>query len=53
MTSEEMLKTKLPEGHIFENIAKLGQKPNWKIVPVPQTWGFRVAPGKDGLVYAR
>ena len=37
MTSEEMLITKLPEGHWFKNIAKLGRKPNWIIVPKPGT----------------
>lgn len=37
MTSEEMLSTKLPEGHWFKNIAKLGRKPNWIIVPKPGT----------------
>jgi len=36
MTSEEMLKTKLPKGYWFENIAPIGKKPNWKIVPKPK-----------------
>jgi hypothetical protein len=36
MTSKEMLKTKCPAGHWFENAAKLGAKPNWKIVPLPE-----------------
>ena len=26
-----MLKTKLPKGMIFENVAKLGNKPNWNL----------------------
>ena len=34
MTSKEMRKMKLPEGFIFENQAKLGNKPNWKIVEI-------------------
>jgi len=34
-----MLKTKLPKGMIFENVAKLGSKPNWRIVPAPEGWG--------------
>lgn len=42
MTSKEMLKTKLPPGYIFENVAKLGSKPNWRIVPKPATWGKAV-----------
>ena len=33
MTSDEMLKTDLPQGHIFHNKAKLGNKPDWEIVP--------------------
>ena len=33
MTSKEMLKTKLPAGMMFRNVAPLGSKPNWKIVP--------------------
>ena len=39
MDSKEMLKTKLPPGHIFMNVAKLGSKPKWRIVPKPATWG--------------
>jgi hypothetical protein len=49
--SKTMLKTKLPKGMIFENQAKLGSKPNWKIVPAPDGWGKKlVAPGKHGLI---
>ena len=33
MTSDEMLKSDLPQGHIFHNKAKLGDKPDWEIVP--------------------
>lgn len=33
MNSKTMKKTKLPKGMLFENQAKLGAKPNWKIVP--------------------
>lgn len=33
MDSEKMLKTKLPKGMVSENQARLGSKPNWKIVP--------------------
>lgn len=51
MTSKEMLKTKLPPGHIFVNVAKLGSKPNWRITPKPETWGKAVAPGRFGLVH--
>lgn len=36
MTSKEMLKSKLPEGHIFWNVSKLGRKPNWKIIPATE-----------------
>lgn len=50
MTSKEMRKTKLPPGHIFENVAKLGQKPDWKIVKQPETWGMQVKWGLIGLV---
>jgi len=32
MTSDEMLKADLPQGHIFHNRAKLGDKPDWEIV---------------------
>lgn len=39
MTSKQMLKTKLPPKHMVENIAPLGAKPNWRIVPVPELWG--------------
>lgn len=38
MTSKEMLKTKLPPGYIWWNVAKLGRKPNWKLVPKPEGW---------------
>lgn len=31
MTSDEALKTKLPKGCIFKNVAKNGCKPNWVI----------------------
>ena len=51
MDSKEMLKTKLPPGHIFMNVAKLGSKPKWRIVPKPATWGKEVAPGRHGLVH--
>jgi hypothetical protein len=33
MTSDEMLKSDLPQGHSFHNKAKLGDKPDWEIVP--------------------
>jgi len=36
MTSKEMLKTKLPFGYWFRNVAPLGKKPNWKIVKEPK-----------------
>jgi hypothetical protein len=39
MTSQQMTKTKCPPGHIFWNTARLGAKPNWKIVPAPKGWG--------------
>lgn len=39
MKSKETRKTKLPDNCIFENVAPLGSKPNWKIVPKPKTWG--------------
>jgi hypothetical protein len=29
MTSQEMMKTKCGKNQHFENIAKLGRKPNW------------------------
>lgn len=46
-----MLKTKLPKGMIFKNVAKLGNKPNWRIVPAPEGWGNKVvAPGKNGFI---
>lgn len=32
MTSDEMLKADLPEGHFFHNRAKPGDKPDWEIV---------------------
>lgn len=51
MDSKTMLKTKLPKGMIFENVAKLGNKPNWRIVPAPEGWGNKVvAPGKNGFM---
>ena len=51
MDSKTMLKTKLPKGMIFENVAKLGSKPNWRIVPAPEGWGNKVvAPGKNGFI---
>jgi len=34
MDSKTANKTKLPEGFMFENQAKLGQKPNWKMIPI-------------------
>ena len=37
MTSDEMLKTGLPQGHIFHNRAKLGNKPDWEIIPKRST----------------
>ena len=36
MKTAQMLKTKLPKGFIFRNIAKLGRKPNWQMVRVKQ-----------------
>ncbi|HOD97372.1 MAG TPA: hypothetical protein PLT63_01220 [Syntrophales bacterium] len=33
MDSNKMLKTVLPEGCKFRNLAKLGEKPDWEIVP--------------------
>jgi len=33
MNSEEMLKKELPEGCIFHNRSRLGEKPDWVIVP--------------------
>lgn len=51
MDSKTMLKTKLPKGMIFKNVAKLGNKPNWRIVPAPEGWGNKVvAPGKNGFI---
>lgn len=38
MSSDEICKTKLPDGFIFENVAPLGSKPNWKIVKAPPGW---------------
>jgi hypothetical protein len=35
MTSKQMLKTKLPPGKWFWNIAPLGSKPNWIITDAP------------------
>lgn len=46
MTSKEMIKARLPEGHIFLNVAKLGSKPNWKVVQKPDDWGHKPAPGR-------
>ena len=40
MTSKEMRTTKLPKGHIFWDSAKLGNKPNWKIIKQPKNWGY-------------
>gem|GEM_PF-4037376 len=37
MTSEQMLKTKCPNGCWFVNVAKLGSKPIWKIFPYGST----------------
>lgn len=42
ITSATMIKTKLPVGHMFINMAKLGQKPRWDIVPKPDTWKERI-----------
>lgn len=47
MESKEMLKTKVPKGFIFRNIAKLGGKANWKMVRIKQSPGEIVV--KDQL----
>jgi hypothetical protein len=40
MTSDVMLKTKLPSGCFFHNTAKLGQKPKWIICECPAPGRF-------------
>ena len=35
-TSEEMNKIKLKPGYWWENVAKLGSKPRWKMVKKPK-----------------
>jgi len=38
-TSYEMIRMRIPDGHIAENIAPLGKVPQWIIIPRPASWG--------------
>ena len=40
MTTKEMLKSKLPEGFVWENYAPFGAKPKWRAIPAPADWHF-------------
>jgi len=35
MTSQESFRSALPAGHWFKNVAPLGEKPDWQVVPKP------------------
>jgi len=35
MTSQEMMRTKLPPGYWFWNVSLNGEKPDWRIQPMP------------------
>lgn len=35
MTSQEMMKTQCKAGHIFANVARLGDRPDWQQIPRP------------------
>ena len=45
-SSDEALKTKLPEGFMFQNIGKFNRSPKWIMVPL--TGSFANRGGVDG-----